>query len=205
MNLTRPSCKARSQSRAAIANGISPSASPAWATTASRTLNSAGFPLVIGQTGSVTNGMFAPQVTSLVNDTAAGLVYRHIKLPPGDYLVYARRNEVLYTWERVRIKDGDQITLDLLFDLTTAGDVAFTLRDSEGKRVSDDSNRCRTARTRVEETGNVHGGDHVKAGEKTVTVNGIRAGNYRALFGKIEKDVEVIAGKSTAVQMAAED
>ena len=99
-------------------------------------LNSAGFPLMIGQTGSVTNGMFAPQVTSLVNDTAAGLVHRHIKLPPGDYPVYARRNEVLYTWERVRIKDGDQITLDLLFDLTTAGDIAFTLPDSEARELA---------------------------------------------------------------------
>ena len=38
-----------------------------------------------------------------------------------------------------------------------------------------------------------------------MTVSGIRAGKYRALFGKIEKDVEVIAGKSTAVQMVAEN
>jgi hypothetical protein len=152
--------------------------------------------------GGATSLTFAPQLTSLSN-TKAGLMYRHTKLAPGEYVVYVRRGDGLAAWKKVTVKERDQLTEDLTIDPAKLGDVVVTLPDEETKdefewqvalipaaAVSPDLN-----------WGYGFAGAEAKKGQKTITVKGVLAGKYKVVRGKSEGEVEVVAGKSTDVTL----
>jgi hypothetical protein len=168
--------------------------------------NEAGFPVEIGQIGfaPVPNPEKPSQLSWLVS-TEDAITYRHLNVPPGDYLVYVRRDTVMSAWKRLTLKEGDRRTLDLTIDPATTGEVVVTLPDSDAKGPAETSLALVPNKADLPELG--LGSEHyfnvatVKMGEKTVKVSGIPAGKYRAVRGADEAEVEVVAGKSVAVTL----
>lgn len=168
--------------------------------------NEVGFPLDIGK--ELSTHAESPQNLSQVSwlaSTENAITYRHLNVPPGDYLVYVRRDTVMSAWKRIKLKDGDQQTADFAIDPATTGEVVVTLPDSGAKGPADTSLALVPLKADLPELG--VGSEHyfnvatVKEGEKTVKVSGIPAGKYRAVRGTDEAEVEVVAGKSVAVTL----
>ena len=80
-----------------------------------------------------------PTQLSWLSSTGDGITYRHLNVPPGDYLVYVRRDTVMSAWKRLSLGAGDQKTLDLTIDPATTGEVVVTLPDSDAKGPADTS------------------------------------------------------------------
>jgi hypothetical protein len=168
--------------------------------------NEAGFPIDIGK--ELSSHAESPQIPSQVSwlaSTESAVTYRHLNVPPGDYLVYVRRDTVMSAWKRVKLKNGDQQTLDLTIDPANTGEVVVTLPESAAKDPADTSLALVPLKADLPELG--LGSEHyfnvatVKMGEKTVNVSGIPAGKYRAVRGTDEAEVEVVAGKSVGVTL----
>lgn len=166
--------------------------------------NEAGYPVDVGQVGFASAPCpEKPTQLSWLASTEGAITYRHLNMPPGDYLVYVRRDTVMSAWKRVKIKDGDRQTVDFTIDPANTGEVVVTLPASDSKEMS---LAVVPAKADLPELG--LGSEHyfnvatVKPGEKTVKVSGIPAGKYRAVRGTDEVEVEVVAGKSVAVTLA---
>jgi hypothetical protein len=163
--------------------------------------NEAFFPVTLGETlFSTTRGLAPGQLSSLASNMA-GLTYRHVRVPPGDYLLYVRRDNIMSGWKRLRLKAGDQETVDLAVDPATTGDVVVTLpagAEASLALVPLNANLPDLG-LGSEQYFNVA---TVKAGERKVTVSGIPAGKYRAVRGAEEAEIEVVAGKVTPVTLA---
>jgi hypothetical protein len=164
--------------------------------------NEAGFPVDFTQPSySTIPGAVPGQLSSLASGET-GLAYRHVRVPPGDYLVYVRRNLLMSAWKRVKLKAGDQQTIDLTIDPAAAGEVVITLPASP----AEGSVALVPLNADLPDLG--LGGEQyfnvatAKAGDKRVVVSGIPAGKYRAVRGTDEGVVEVVAGKSTPVTLA---
>ena len=149
--------------------------------------NEASFPVDLGQVGFATVACpERPTQLSWLSSTEDGISYRHLNVPPGDYLVYVRRDTVMSAWKRVKLKDGDRQTIDLTIDPATTGEVVVTLPDSDAKDPGETSLALVPAKADLPELG--LGSEHyfnvatVKMGEKTVKVSGIPAGKYRAVL-----------------------
>ncbi|MBO0699982.1 MAG: hypothetical protein J2P46_16410 [Zavarzinella sp.] len=164
--------------------------------------NEVGFPVEVGQPSySTIPGAIPGQLSSLAH-SEGGLTYRHVRVPPGDYLVYVRRDGIMSAWKGAKLKAGDQQTIDLTIDPATTGEVVVTLPE----RPVGGSLSLVPLNADLPELG--LGGEQyfnvatVKSGEKRVVVGGIPAGKYRAVRGTDEAPVEVAAGKSVNVTLA---
>lgn len=162
--------------------------------------NSAGFPLVVGQGASMTNSLHAPQVTSLTNHITAGLIYRHLKIPPGNYLVFVRNGEAMFDWQRVTLQEHSQSKIDLKIDLAAAGEVKFTLPKVNQPQVM-------TMTPTGVDIPDLGPDGHLffavarpKPDDTSATVS-VPAGKYRATYGNAEAMVEVVAGKTIDVSL----
>jgi hypothetical protein len=170
--------------------------------------NSAGYPVTVGVRGFVTSSTFAPQLTSLTSSEQDGVAYRHVTMPPGDYLVYVQRNEIMFTYKRVKVKEGDQLTVDLTVDPSTAGDLVVTLPATQAKASAESFVSLIPFGGDLPNLG--PGSEHyfrvatVKPGETKVTVSGVPAGSYWAVFGTLRNEVQVVAGKSAQVTLSAD-
>ena len=164
--------------------------------------NMAGTKVAPGEGGGATSLSFQPQLTSLTNPKA-GPGYRHTRMPPGEYVVYARRNDVLAAWAKVTVKAGDQHTVDLTIDPAKMGEVVVTIPEEEANDSGDWHLSLIPAE--FDQPGRGYhfafNAAEVKKGQKTVTVKGVPAGRYRAVRGKSEGAVTVTAGKSAAVTL----
>jgi hypothetical protein len=168
--------------------------------------NEAGFPVDVGHVEFATAASpEKPTQLSWLSSTEDAIAYRHLNVPPGDFLVYVRRDTVMSAWRRIKLKDGDQQTLDLTVDPANTGEVVVTLPESDAKSPAETSLALVPAKADLPELG--LGSEHyfnvatVKMGEKTVKVSGIPGGKYRAVRGADEAEVEVVAGKSVAVTL----
>src|SRR5262249_15981537 len=102
--------------------------------------NEAGFPIDIGK--ELSSHAESPQIPSQVSwlaSTESAVTYRHLNVPPGDYLVYVRRDTVMSAWKRLKLKDGDQQTLYLTIDPANTGEVVVTLPESAAKDPAETS------------------------------------------------------------------
>jgi hypothetical protein len=154
----------------------------------------------------ITSETFKPQLTSLVNDAADGLGFKHVKLAPGDYVVYVRRGGVPAAWKKVAVKEGDQLTVDLTIDPAKTGSVVATLPGEEASAKVSLVNSSLFL-IPIEFDGSeqwvrdAFEAGYVEEGIKTVARKGVPAGKYLALRGKSEAEVEVTAGKESAVTL----
>jgi hypothetical protein len=163
--------------------------------------NEAFFPVDVGETLFSSTPGLAPGQLSSIASNMAGLAYRHVRVPPGDYLVYVRRDLIMSAWKRLQLKAGDQQTIDLTIDPATTGEVVVTLPPAAESSLALVPLNANLPDLGVgsEQYFNVA---TVKAGERKVTVSGVPAGKYRAVRGTDGAEVEVIAGKSTPVTLA---
>jgi hypothetical protein len=163
--------------------------------------NEAGFPLDTMHDGYSRLDGNSPGQSSILANTNKVISYRHLNMPPGDYLVYIRRGGVISAWKRMKIKEGELPASDFTIDPATLGDVEVTLPEA----AAESSLSLVPLKADLPELG--VGSEHyfniatVKAGEKTIKVTGIPAGKYRAIRGTDEAEVEVTAGKSVAVTL----
>ena len=158
----------------------------------------------------ITSETFKPQLTSMFNDATNGLGFKHVKMAPGDYVVYIRRAKVPAAWKKVTVKEGDQLTVDLTIDPAKMGSIVVTLSDEEANAKMSLINsslflipigfdRSELWSRDAFETG------YVEEGDATVARKGVPAGKYLALRGKSEAEVEVIAGKESAVTLVRKE
>ena len=85
----------------------------------------------LGGGESVTSETFKPQLTSIFNHATNGLGFKHVKMAPGDYVVYVHREKVPAAWKKVTVKEGDQLTSDQTIDPAKMGSIVVTLPDEE--------------------------------------------------------------------------
>jgi hypothetical protein len=165
--------------------------------------NEAGYPIQIGEPGysNAPSPQRATQISWLSSDED-GLAYRHLNVPPGDYLVYLRRDTVMSAWKRIKLTEGDQQSIDFTIDPATTGEVVVNLPEPVATNTS---LALVPAKAGLPELG--LGSEHyfnvatVSKGEKTVKVSGIPAGKYRAVCGTDEAEIEVATGKSVAATL----
>ena len=169
--------------------------------------NMAGATLSPDTGGNTTSMTFQPQLTSLTGDNKGTLTYRHTRMAPGEYLVYVKRNKVMAAWQKVTLKAGDQLTIDLTIDPAKTGEVVVTLPEDEANDKSDWPLSLQPAGLYMSgsEFSYAFNAAAVKAGQKTVTVVGVPAGKYQVSRGKSRGEVEVAAGKSTAVTLVRDE
>jgi hypothetical protein len=165
-----------------------------------RHANSAGTAVSPGDKQWATSTTFKPQLTSFFNHPS-GPGFKHVHVPPGEYVVYVRRGEVVADWKKVTLKAGGQAAVDLTVDPAKTGVVVLSVPEEEAKAAGS------LALTPAEFDPSdawfrsAFQAARLKAGEKAVTVRGVPAGKYHALLGKSEAEVEVTAGKTTAVTL----
>jgi hypothetical protein len=155
----------------------------------------------------MSSGTFKPQLTSLVNHATNGPGYKHVRMAPGDYVIYVRRADVPAAWKKVTVKADDQLTIDLTVDPAKTGGVTVTLPDEEAKDASEwGLSLVPSEFDRADMwMRNAFEAAKVKVGTKTVTVQGVPAGKYVAVRGKSEAEVEVAAGKTAAVTLVRKE
>jgi hypothetical protein len=159
---------------------------------------------------SITSETFKPQLTSLFNHATNGLGFKHVKMAPGDYVVYVRRGKVPAAWKKVTVKEGDQLTVDLTIDPAKMGSIVVTLPDEEANAKMSLINSSLYL-IPVEFDGSemwvraAFEAGYVEEGNKTVARKGVPAGKYLALRGKSEAEVEVAAGKESAITLVRKE
>jgi hypothetical protein len=158
----------------------------------------------------ITSETFKPQLSSLFNDATNGLGYKHVKMAPGEYVVFVRRDQVPAAWKKVTVKEGEQLTADLTIDPAKTGSVVATLPDEEANAklslinsslflIPIEFDRSELWVRDAFEAG------YVEEGNKTVGRKGVPAGKYLALRGKSEAEVEVAAGKESAITLVRKE
>jgi hypothetical protein len=164
----------------------------------------------LGSGESMTSETFRPQLSTIFNHATNGLGFRHVKVAPGDYVVYVRRGEVPAAWKKVTVKEGDQLTADLTIDPAKLGSIVVTLPDEEANARLSLLN-ARLFLIPIEFAGSDVGirdafeAGPVEEGNKTVARKGVPAGKYLALRGKSQAEVEVAAGKESAVTLVRKE
>lgn len=157
-----------------------------------------------------TSETFKPQLTSMSNNAKDGLSYKHVKMAPGEYVVYVRRGEVPAAWKKVTVKEGDQLTVDLTIDPAKTGSIVVTLPDEEANAQLSLLNSSLFLIPMEFDRSEMWLRDafaagYVEVGNKTVTRKGVPAGKYLAVRGKSEAEVEVTAGKESAVTLVRKE
>jgi hypothetical protein len=168
--------------------------------------NGAGTEVVLGSVGGwVSSTTFQPRVTTFGYDPKTGCMYKHIKITPGVYLVYAQAAPAFVDWKWVELKESAQMTVDFSIDLAEAGTVEVQLPEkSVEKRISivplDGDGKLPNFKDSW---------DHVAASlelsfeakKGKTPIEGLRAGSYRVIAGKLSADVQVKAGTTVAVEL----
>src|SRR5262249_20309929 len=148
-----------------------------------RSSNMAGTTFSPGGSEWVTSTTFKPQLTSIFNHATDGPAFKHVKMAPGDYLVYARMGEVIAAWKKVTVKANGQHTVDLAIDPAKMGSVVVTLPEEEAKDRNDPNlylvplefDRSDLWVRMAFRAG------QAKPDSKTVTIPGVPVGKYVAL------------------------
>lgn len=163
--------------------------------------NATGTTFKPGGGGWATSASFKPQLTSILDKD--GIQYRHTKVPPGEYLVYAMRGGIPAAWKKVTVKPGDQLAVDLTIDLANSGSLVVNLPDEEAN--DNFEARVELYPDGVEVPGGgrflVFGAAEAKKGEKSVTIKNVPVGKFLVVRGKSEATVEITKDKEATVTL----
>jgi hypothetical protein len=176
-------------------------------TTAGATVsNLTGTTVTPGSETSVSSAPYPPQRSMLVNDAEAGCVYRHSRLAPGRYLVFAGAGDRYIDWRWVEVRDKTPLTIDFVVEPNVAGvlevvppkdtkeGVLLIPLDEEGKVP--DVKEALLALPIAMKT-------DVSAKDGKVILDGLKPGNYRAMVGNFGKDVTVKAKETVKVDLSS--
>jgi hypothetical protein len=168
--------------------------------------NGAGTEVVLGSFGGwVSSTTFEPRVTTFGYDPKTGCMYKHVKMTPGVYLVYAQAAPAFVDWKWAEVKENSQITADFSIDLAEAGTLEVQLPEkSVEKRISviplDGDGKLPDFKGSWDQVAaSLDLSFEAKKG-KTV-IEGLRAGSYRVVAGKLSADVQVKAKTTVAVEL----
>jgi hypothetical protein len=146
-----------------------------------------------------------PQLTTVFKRDNGYLGFRHVKMTPGDYLIYVRLGDKgpVTAWKQVALKEGDQLTADLKIDPATMGKLVVKLPDDEANDEEDRWLSIIPLEFDCSPNQRWHfDAAKVKKGDKTVAVDQVPAGKYRAIHGKSQAEVEVFALRENFVTLA---
>jgi len=149
----------------------------------------------------LSSGARGRQEMIVFNDARTGLGYKHVGLPPEDYLIYVSRNGVTADYKKVAVKEGDLLTVDLAIDPSKAGRVVATLSAEESVDQLDGESFYLVPIEFDASDYRYRLSFRAGKGDKSVTIEGVPAGKYLAIHGKSEAKVEVFAGRETAATL----
>jgi hypothetical protein len=147
-----------------------------------------------------------PQRTCIISDPKIGLWYKHVKMPVGEYIVYASHNGVVADWRTVSIKDDHQQTVDLTVDPSKWGKVVITLSDAEADdKINYQEKLLALVPFGLDPTDKEIRGTftavEMEIGMKSVTLDHVLSGKYVALRGRSQSVVEVMPGKTVTAML----
>jgi hypothetical protein len=168
--------------------------------------NIAGTEVVLGDIGGWASSMtFDPRVSTFGYDPKTGCMYKHVKMTPGVYLIYAQAAPAFVDWKWVEVKEKAQMTVDFSIDPADAGKLEVKLPDN--------SKETQISVIPLDAKGKLPdfkgSWDHIAASlnlnfdvknGKTVIEN-LHAGLYRVIAGKASADAQVKAGGTEAVEL----
>jgi hypothetical protein len=156
-----------------------------------------------------TSGTFKPQLTTIFNDPTNGMRFMHVKMAPGDYVIYVQRGKVPSAWAKVTVKEGDELTADLTIDPAKTGSIVVTLPDEEANaKISLLNSGLFLIPIEFDKSNWFHdafAAGYVEQGNKTVAKKEVPAGKYLVLRGKSQAEVEVTAGKESAITLVRKE
>ncbi len=149
------------------------------------------------------------QRTSAFENGPDGPGYSHVKMPPGDYLVYLKHGCVMLAWKKVTVKPGDRLTVDLTIDAAKTGSIVVAWPDDA--KFGADNRPLSLIPAELDGCdlipSNVQTSLFVPKESKTLTLNGVPAGKYHVCSGFISADVadvEVKPDKEVTVKLPRE-
>ena len=156
----------------------------------------------------VTCETWKPLLATLNFDPQKGWSYKHEGLPAGTYLVYAQWGDHYFDVKWVTVKDASAtVNVPLAIDPDLAGKLEIELPMSKGQTLVayiplDEEGKIPLSDVQIQ---NFYEGK-VVAKEPKVALDNIRAGKYRILAfpsgsTPVSADIEVTAGKTTAVEL----
>ncbi|HEX5271889.1 MAG TPA: hypothetical protein VFW33_15430 [Gemmataceae bacterium] len=155
---------------------------------------------------SVSSAPYPPQRSTLVNDPEAGCVYRHSRLAPGRYLVFAGAGDRYIDWRWVEVRDKAPLTIDFTVEPDAAGTLEVALpKDAKGSVQLiplDEAGKLPDVKEALPALSLALKTD-VPAKDGKVTLDGLRPGNYRATFGGAAKDVTIKAKETVKVDLSS--
>jgi hypothetical protein len=168
--------------------------------------NVAGTEVALGSIGGWASSMsFQPRVTTFGYDPKTGSLYKHVKMTPGHYLVYAQATPGFVDWKWVEVKEKVQMTVDFSIDPADAGTLEVQLPDKSAE--------TRISVIPLDVDGKLPdfkgSWDHVavsldlnfEAKKGKTIIENLRAGSYRVIAGKASADAQVKAGTTVAVEL----
>jgi hypothetical protein len=139
--------------------------------------------------------------SSIFENGPQGPGFRHVKLPPGEYLIFLEHSWVMLAWKKVTVKPGDRLTVDLTIDFEKFGSLKVTWPDKTPFK----SNNRDLAIIPAELDGSgliptdFASMVYVEDGVNWIKFVLVPAGKYHVGAGFQMKDVEITPGKETSV------
>jgi hypothetical protein len=155
---------------------------------------------------SVSSAPYPPQRSTLVNDADKGCVYRHTRLAPGRYLVFASAGDRYIDWRWVEVRDKAPLTIDFTLEPDAAGTLEVTMPKGVKESVLliplDEAGKVPDVKEALSTLSLAMKTD-LPAKDGKVVLDGLRPGNYRATVGAASKDVTVKAKETVKVDLSA--
>ncbi len=165
--------------------------------------NMAGGQFTSGDQSWISSDTHKPQITAVTTDEQSVVRYRHVKLPPGKYLIGFKRNDILAGWKLVTVAADDQLTVDLRFEPAMCGSLTVSISDEEASDAEGSGVLLTPAAFR-----DLGLATHVASsnaffenGAKSVTFSDVPAGRYLVEFKERSAEVEIEAGKESSVML----
>jgi hypothetical protein len=155
---------------------------------------------------SVSSAPYPQQRSTLVNVADAGCVYRHARLTPGRYLIFASAGDRYIDWRWVEVRDKAPLTIDFALEPDAAGTLEVVPPKGAKENVLlvplDEAGKVPDAKVALSTLGLAMKTD-LPAKDGKVVLDGLRPGKYRATVGDDGKDVTVKAKETVKVDLSA--
>jgi hypothetical protein len=135
-------------------------------------------------------------------------MYKHVKMTPGLYLVYAQAAPAFVDWKWVEVKEKAQVTVDFTIDVADAGTLEVQQPgQSPAARISliplDADGKLPDFKGAWDHVA-VSMGLNFEAKKGKTVIENLRAGSYRVIAGKASADVQVKAGVTVTAELQPE-
>jgi hypothetical protein len=168
--------------------------------------NLAGTTISPKEEASVSSAPYPPQRSTLVNDADAGCIYRHSRIPPGRYLVFAGVGDRYIDWRWVEVREKAPLTIDFVVEPDVAGTLEVVLPKGAKEGVLlvplDEGGKVLDVKEALPALAMAMKTD-LPAKDGKVVLDGLRPGKYRATVGAVGTDVTVKAKETVKVDLSA--